>query len=127
MPLLPRIPLPGVLNDIINGLLGAGESALNAAGQLAESIYSGIRSWLWRPLKRAINSTIDGLDDVVDALSGLPDDLLALTSKLDNLILEGVGLTAEIFKTAVIDTALDWLEDLAQIIIDYIDEHWEDS
>lgn len=125
--MIPRIPLPPAISGIVNALLGLPDDVLNLLGQLTESVYSGIRAWLWRPLKRAINSAVSGIDDIIDALSGLPDDLLAVLSKLDNLVLTGVGLTAELFSQLVLSTLWDWIEALLDKLWTYIDEHWKDD
>jgi len=127
MGFLPRINLPGIINDIIGTLLSSADTATSFIGRQFESLYSAIRGWLWAPLKWAINNALGGLDDLVDAIIELPADILTLLGKLDNLILEGVGLTWSILKSLILENLLDLLEEAWELIEGWVDEHWDDE
>ena len=124
---MPHINLPGVIKNVIGFLYDQADDALKYAAAQMESLYSAIRAWLWKPLKWAINEAIGGLDDLVDAILGLPDDIAWLVGELEKLVMEGVGLTGEILKSVFLDTFLDWIEDLWEIVEGWLDDHWDDE
>lgn len=124
--MIPHINLPGVIGSVIGFLYDQADTSLNFIGAQMESLYSAIRGWLWKPLRWAINETLGGLDDLIDAIAGLPADIDWLISQVERLAIEGIGLTGEILKEVFLETILDWLEELWAIVEGWIDEHWED-
>lgn len=125
--MIPRIPLPNPIDAVIGWLFDQGNDALAFIARQMEGLYSALRGWLWVPIKSFIGSLIAPLDDLLDAILGLPGDIEAFLSKLDDLILTGVQLTADFLFSLIIENLLDFLEELWNVVEGYIDSHWDDA